>query len=203
MSRVKNTPLINAAGYYEVYAPFKVRQDVVYKCYAIRTINEYVSRGVDPYETFYKPVNIARSDYDADRKNNASIVSLLSADNEYAYIPNTYIKSYPGIGGIKYQKLGVLVEIGLVPADTVLDEFIEKTKELTKKYIGVDGKAHKAIIPYLGNVSQEQHINMERTRRGVMATYQTPEEEIMDLRKKVDDQAKTIADLTAIIQATK
>lgn len=195
------TPPVNTTGEFSCLTPYELIPGMVYKCHAIRTISELLTHGIDVYAEFYKPKNVEYAKYQDDHNKRASIVTLLSADNKYVFVPNTYIKSYPGMSGIPYSRKVVFIELGLVPDSIDLDYIIPVLTDAVTKAVGVKVEPKLGIVPYTGAVTHEQHIQLERTRRVNIQQHKTAEEELRELRARCDDQANTITQLTNVIAA--
>ena len=195
------TPPINASGIYTLYTPFSVPTSVVYRCDAIRTFKELAKRGIDVFTTYYSPLNLAESIYNEDALLGASIVTLVSATGEFYYVPNTYIQSYPGSSGVRYDRKVLVIELGLMPTTIDLDYFVPIVQDLVKKNVGVDNTPSVVIAPYSGTVTHDQHVTLEASRRVAIQNYVSKDEQITKLQAQVTALQAANDKLMAVIAA--
>jgi hypothetical protein len=195
------TPPINASGIYTAYAPFTLPLNIVYRCDAIRTFKELAKRNIDVYTTYYAPFNLAENIYNEDAQLGASIVTLVSATGEFYYVPNTYIQSYPGSAGVRYDRKIMVVELGLMPSTIDLDYFIPIVQDLVKKNVGVENTPSVVIAPYNGTMSHDQHVTLEASRRVAIQNYVSKDEQIVKLQAQVTALQAANDKLMAVIAA--
>lgn len=195
------TPPINVSGEFSALPPYELEVGMVYRCHAIRTFAELAARNIDVYKDFYLPKKLEFSVYEEDLKLKASIITLLSADDNYVYVPNTYMESYPGMSGIAYDRKVLFIELGLLPDTINIDYMVPQLKDYVTKAVGVKANPRVGIIPYTGTVDHAKHIQLERTRRTTIQGYKTFEEQIRELSAQKDALQKTVDELTALIAA--
>lgn len=195
------TPPVNITGEFSVLPPFELTVNMIYKCHAVRTIDELLAKGMDVYGEFYKPKNVPYSRYQEDHKKKGSIVTLLSAEDQYVYVPNSYIASYPGMSGIPYSHKVIFIELGMIPDAVDTSYLVPLLHDVVTHATGVAATPQVGVVPYIGSISHEKHIDLERTRRVAIQNYTPLQEQVRDLKASLDAANKTIKDLTAVIAA--
>lgn len=195
------TPPINTSGIYTLYMPFTVPTDTVYRCDAIRTFKELAKRNIDVFATYYAPFNLAENIYNEDAQLGASIVTLVSVTGEFYYVPNTFIQSYPGSAGVRYDRKILVVELGLMPSTIDLDYFTPIVQDLVKKNVGVENTPSVVIAPFNGTVSHDQHVTLEASRRIAIQNYVSKDEQIVKLQAQVTALQAANDKLMAVIAA--
>lgn len=197
----KVTPTPNTEGIYKVKAPFTISESTIYRCTAIRTFPELVGRKIDPYETYYKPAGLTREQFLADANVDASIVTLQSHDGELVYIPDTYIESYPGINGYKYSRNVAVIDFALVP-ETIDVSLVNKELEaVCARNLGIDAKVVITTMAYEGQVTEEQHLQMEAARKEKLKKTLPIAEENADLKKRNAELQKLNDNLIEVLKA--
>lgn len=195
------TPPVNVTGEFTALPPFELTVGMVYRCHAIRTIEELLAKGQDVYAEYYRPKNLSIEIFKRDQANKVSIITLLSANDNYIYVPNSYMESYPGMSGIDYLHKVIFIECGLLPAHVDINYIIPQLKDTITKAIGVEVTPLVGVVPYSGTVSHKEHIQLERTRRLAIQGHVTCEEEITNLKAQVAVLQKTNEDLASVIAA--
>lgn len=188
-TRILITPPIHATGIYSLFTPFTVSLEMIYRCYAVRSFDELVKRGINVYEEYYAPNDLSEKIYKEDAAKGASIVTLISADQEYLYVPNTYIESYPGMAGLRYERKVMMLDLGPLPSTFQLDYLIDDIKDLVTKAVGVtEDKAdiNFATIPMSSTVSHEDHIQLEATRRAAIRLHKPLEVQLREQTERAD-----------------
>lgn len=110
-------PPVGASGVYVLDSPFntKLLTNTSYRCDAIRRFNDFYEMGVDPFEEFYSPAGLGKERFDADIATNTVIVSLVSQNNHWVYVPSSFIRSFPNVNGVSYTSLVLGVTLGAIP----------------------------------------------------------------------------------------
>lgn len=193
------TPPVNASGIFTAYAPFTLPITQVYRCDAIRTFQELAKRGINVYETYYKDKGISEASCQVDADLRASIVTLVSSTGEFVYIPNTYIESYPGDAGVRYDRKVIICEVGLLPVTTDLDFLLPMVQDVIKTNAGVDNVAEYVTAPYTGVVTHDQHVQLEATRRVAIRNHVPLQEQISTLSTTNTALTKMNTDLTSVV----
>ena len=193
------TPPINAAGFYRVFQPFQLNAQLTYRCDAIRSFHELAKRNIDVYVTYYAPVGVSEADYQKDLDLNSSIVTLISSEGEFVYVPNTYIEAYPGMTGINYQRQVLLVELGPLPETADVSYILPQVQELVSGTTGTSAAAQLVAVPTESPLSHEEHQQLEAARRGALALRTSTAEQLANLTARNDELTKQVDELMAII----
>lgn len=203
------TPPIHTSGKYSLFDPYTVDLDMIYRCHAVRSFDELVKRNINVYEEYYKPKGLPTSIYKEDAAKGASIVTLLSAEGEYYYVPNTFIESYPGMTGLRYERKCLILDLGPLPSTFNLDYLIPQMQDVVKKGVGVEEQQANIVyttIPMTTTVSHEDHVQLEATRRAAIQLHTPLDVQLAEanaanvlLQEQVDMLLQVIADHEEII----
>lgn len=120
------TPPIDVEGLFVLRPPFSdlMKPNTIYMVKAIRSFKELFILNIDPYKSYYEPLNIPEADYKDDATSNAHIITLVSkipfsdtGDNTESviYVPDTYILQYPNGDMVNYFNFILAVEMGPLP----------------------------------------------------------------------------------------
>lgn len=195
-------PPLGASGVYTLRAPFqnKLQANTSYRCDAIRRINDFIELGVDPYEEVYQPEGISRSVYDNDAAKNVAIVSLVSQNNHWIYVPSTYISSYPNVNGIPYVSLVLGVSLGAIPHYMDMTGLSNAIKNLVRDTIGVVPQITQVAVSDVTNLSQRDHDSLETNRQQAIINTQTDRAQAIALRAENATLRQQLNDLQAYIR---
>lgn len=178
------TPDIGASGVYTLKEPFQdlLVQGKKYTCRAIRTIDDIVASGLDPYSTYYAPggTPIARSIYDADVAAGMVIVSLQSSSGDMVYIPNTYILSFPATGGVPYAIMCLAASLEAIPESVDLSVLKAGIVSLITDTIGVNATVQEVKLSQTELIDSTISANMEAARQ-------------LNISNRTTDRAKLLA----------
>ena len=199
--RVPKTPPINTAGVFLVYEPFQISNTAIYKCTAIRNFEELQARKIDVFTTYYKPYGLSETIYREDADMGASIIVLEGADRTEKYIPNTYIKSYPGGSGLEYANKVIVLELGLMMADVPTSHIEVLLADVVKQHVGVETEVKTVTVPYIGAVSHEMGTDMERVRVAAIRSNKTIYQQLQETQALLAAARQQNEELLAIIQA--
>lgn len=165
MDEQKNLiPAVYAEGSFEAINPFDkiVNPDLYYKVEAIRTVPEMLAKGEDLYTLLFKPIGVTEQDYpevlDRATSMNAVVVVLTSRGNPNVYVISNYIKSYPLVDGVKYERMAYVVDLMACPPSLkdVLVQGQEDIRDYVLNTFGVESTVRLATIPTSGYVKKEQ-----------------------------------------------
>jgi hypothetical protein len=185
-------PQIGAAGIYTLLAPFdtKLTPNTNYTCKAVRTIDDLLASGVDPYATYYNPTGtpIDRTTYNADVAAGVQIVSLFSASGTPVYVPSTYIQSFPAAGGVPYAVMCMAVQIPAIPESLDLGPCKTQIIAIVKDTLGMDATITEVQLTEITLVDQATSQRYEAARQA-------------NITNSTTDNAKLIAAQTALAAA--
>lgn len=166
-------PSIDARGRFEAEAPFDtvVKEDVYYTVEAIRNIHEMEALKLDLYTLVFKPAGYAAEDYsrvlETARAAGAKVLSLLDRSDVATYVLTTFLKSWPLIDGVSYERMCAIVDFGPCPPgmkETLAKE-IDHIKSHVEATIGITTTVTIGTIPTLGYVSADQALAYENNRK--------------------------------------
>ena len=132
-------PAIGSKGVYNLKAPFNslVVANTPYTCVAIRTLNDIISGGVDPFATYYQPNGVTQDLYNSDLISGVSIISLQSGAGAWVYVPSSYILNYPATNGVPYTATALAVSLGTVPNSLNITSLMGEITDLVYSLTGV------------------------------------------------------------------
>lgn len=166
---------IGAAGIYNVAAPFDVRiqKDTAYTCKAARKLSDIISEGFDPYERYYQDLQISPIDYQLDVDADVAIISLYSANGQWAYIPSTKIINYPSVNGVTYHSLVLGISLGALPDTALLDSLKTSVTNLVNDTLGVDSVIKEVVVSPPAIVPYDDYVLIENARKAKITIFQT------------------------------
>lgn len=157
---VKLTPPYGATGYWELKAPFHAKVGMVYSCKEIRSFSMLRLQGVNVYEKYYLPHNLENSKQEEDSRAYASIVTLLAANGERIYVPDTYIEKYPELNTDGYNRYILSCDLGTLPTNTTINHLVEKVSAEVEKALG-----RKPLVAiHVAPIKSDKLTPAERTR---------------------------------------
>lgn len=201
--REQLTPPPNTEGAFVAKPPFKLSGEVMYTLESVRGFAELERAKLKVYERYYQPVGLSESDYLEDAQNNASILFLRTKDGELAYIPNTYLASYPGQASETYVRNVVVADLALVPSYVETDAMVEEIQEVIKRRLGIDSTVSITTLEYEGVITEEEHIRMENLRKENLKGFVSQEEQIDNLKKEVAGLYDQNEELIKLVEAKK
>lgn len=184
MARTPVTPPINTEGTFICLSPFELPTGVIYRLEAIRTFPELERRNIKVFDEYYAPHNITQADYAADVAASAAILIFKASDGEVRYVPNTYLQSYPGIAGLKYNRNVAVLDLALLPDYVDVEAFTNDFANYMKSRLGIDSTVFISTMRYEGQVTNEQHVEMEVKRKQNIRDSIPYEERIANLTKR-------------------
>lgn len=182
----KVTPPLTSKGMFEVQSPFVIKRSMVYEVVAVRELTDLWVEGIDVYERYYKPVGIEKTKYQKDVDNDVAIVSLLS-DEGVAYIPDTYIVSYPELGIADYFHCVISASLGPVHKSLNTKALEKDIAELCSKHLGITATVKKHSAPLTNVLTKEEAERLEEARKGLVKVP------ISDYNKYQQERRRNIA----------
>lgn len=167
-------PSIDSRGRFEAEAPFDrvVKPENYYTVEAIRNLHEMEALKLDLYTLVFQPVGVSVEDFptvlERARLDGAKVLSLLDRADTATYVLTTYLKSWPLVDGVSYERMVIVADLGPCPPSMkeVLAESIQHFKDYIEANVGITTTVTLGTIPTLGYVSQDQYIAYENTRKG-------------------------------------
>jgi len=133
-------PVIGSIGQFRLKEPIAdyLNPDTNYKVLSVRSIKEMVASNEDVLNDIYLKLGLTQEDYEYAVNNDIPIVTLLSPDGQYLYIPVNYLKSIPDVTGKAFRKKTIAVDLGVVPDDQDFNFLLEEISDLVKAYYGIE-----------------------------------------------------------------
>ena len=196
------TPALGAKGLYQLRAPWTIAGNTtIYTCIAIRSLDDFVDRGVDVLSKVYTPVQLDATALAADRTEGAMIITLASPNRPYIYVPDTYIEAYPTLDGVAYSHAVLSVDLGAIPDGLDLAFIKAQIQGVVEDSFGIiDATVNEHVAPSSGYVSQSQHQALETARNAAINNRETDRSQVLKLQVTVAAQAQKIQELEAIIR---
>lgn len=142
----KFIPATGETGFYRVAHPFEITEGEVYTCKAIRTISEFISLGVDPYEQYYKPFNIELDIFESHVTLDMEIISLQNDGGRWVHIPASYMLGYPNMNGIPYRSVAITVMLPPFPVDQTYTHVESQVKDIVQEALGVNATSKLVVV---------------------------------------------------------
>lgn len=163
-----------AAGSFEAEAPFASVVDprIHYTVEAVRTIPEMQARKDDLFKLVYQPAGVTDVQYkDMIAKgiqDEVVIIALTSRGKPPVYVPSSYLKSFPLVDGVIYERICVIADLGACPPEFKdrINAAVDHINNYIKKSMGIaNPKTSIGTIPTRGYTSKEQAAAWENTRK--------------------------------------
>jgi hypothetical protein len=164
-------PNLGATGVIKLKAPFAglCADNTPYQVTGIRTLQDIVAEGKDPFALYYTPYGLDQTVYADDISNNVCIISLTASDGEPVAVPNSYLISLPIAMGVPYATMLVGINLGALPQDLSLTYFMNQVAELAHDLLGVDNAQVRATLASsLTYLSVDDAATIEAARQAVM-----------------------------------
>lgn len=161
---MKITPSIGSKGIFQLKTPFTIPTTKTYTCHAIRSFKDIYEDEVDVFTEYYEPFGLTSTDFDRDVAEDASIVTLVSSDNEFVYVPNTYILAIPNMSDVNYQRLVLSIDFGLLPEYVDLENIKDELASVASKVVGKEPTVNVHVAATSGLITPEQHQVLEAAR---------------------------------------
>lgn len=187
-------PTPGTKGLYKLLEPFQssLMVGIPYECIAVRRLADVIASGVEPYTTYYEPVEISKEDYAKDVTANVCLISLQASVGHVVIVPSSYIAGHPDIGGVPYTQLILAATLGPIPDYMDLSHLQEKVKSVVTEYIGIEPTINLVACSLQAIVSNDEHDRIEEARKNNISNTST------DYAKYLDAQAKLEAATTRI-----
>lgn len=193
------TPPLHTKGVYTLRAPFTAPSDVIYECIAIRRLEDFTDKGENPLKLVYEPFGLTQAHLDADKAQNASIVTLRSDRRPSIHVPDSFILNYPNVGSVEYQQVVLSLTLGAVPAFLDLEFVKDQIAAITSDTIGVTPTVTAHVAPSSGAVSQAQHDATEIVRNAAIANRTTDRARYLEQLAICETQAQQIRFLEQVL----
>lgn len=207
MADINIIPSIDARGRFEALAPFDrvVKPENYYKVEAIRNIHEMEALKLDLYTLVFQPVGVSAEDFPVvlqrARDNGAKVLSILDRADVATYVLTTYLKSWPLVDGVSYERMCIIADLGPCPPSMkeVLAKEIQHFKDHIEATVGITTNVTLGTIPTMGYVSNDQYIAYENTRKAKITDNNNDVAKIKALETSNAKKDAYIAELEAAL----
>lgn len=195
------TPPIGASGIFTLDSPFDttLQASATYTCVAVRRLSEIIKNGIDPFLKYYVPKNIDQTKYNTDVKNNECIVTLRSTGGDWAYIPTSYIKSYPNMNGIAYHSCVLAISLGALPTYLDLSELKTSMINLVRDKIGITSDVKTVVVSKETKLSIADSTALETARQNNITDSTTDSAKVIALTNENASLRQQISALESYI----
>lgn len=169
----KITPAVGSKGVFKVKTPYLVVPNTVYTCVAVRTFVDCYRRGEDVEKDYYNTVGLIDGQdgfsFSAEATAGTSIVTLQAADGKMLYIPDSHIEGLPEAKDLKYHRMVVSVDLGILPSELDLTMFASELKAKAAALTGVlDNEVRFHAYALLEPIVPEEQLLYEQSRLGAI-----------------------------------
>jgi hypothetical protein len=195
-------PNLGAAGLWTLNAPFNaaLQANVSYKCMAIRKLSDIIAAGGDPFSTYYSPLGLSQTQYQADVAANASIVSLQASGGTWVYVPNTYIAQMPNPNNITYRSIVLGALLGPLPDSLDLTYVKSQVVNAVQDAIGVTPVMNSLAVSAALQISPAEDASLKAARAALIASNDTPTARLIALQAKYDTLQQQFQTLVTWLQ---
>lgn len=198
-----STPLphIGAKGRYVFKPPLDTRVgNKVYTCIAIRDFSDVINQGRDPQALYYTPLSLDAMDYHRDLRSNPHLISLQSEMGDVVVVPAFYIESFPIAGGIAYEVMGLVVNLGALPIDMTLTHIHTAIKEVVLANLGVDATVRSVKLSETEYLSADEHAIVESARNQAITNRKTQHARLLEAQARIEELESERAALIQYIE---
>lgn len=193
------TPALGAKGLFTLRTPWELPANTLYECIAIRSIDDFVDRGVDVLSKVYTPQSLGQAQLAADQAEGAKIITLTSAGRAAVYVPDTYITAFPSMDGVPYTHVLLSLSLGPIPDALDLTFLKAQLAGTVEDNFGITPEVKTHASASTGYVTQVQHEIWQAAREAAVNNRSTDRARLLDMQTLVDAQAQKIAELEQVI----
>ena len=146
------TPTVGTKGSFAVQTPYAIDTTATYTCSSVESFEALDALGVDIFTSYYSAKSISQEQYEEDRLNKETIVTLLSDSASTVVLPSSFILSYPTIGSVIYNQNYLVLDLGILPDNFNLDSVTSYCTEAVTGLTGVTATSEVVVHPIAGNV---------------------------------------------------
>ena len=186
-------PSIGDKGIYTVSSPFDsvVSTGISYTCIALRSINDYVVKGVNILNNVYIANGLTVDDYKVAMNQDETIVTLQSSLGDTIELPSGYIEKMPDPNGRLYRASFITIGLGQLPTNLKLGTLCNELRDYVGAKLGIipDVTVTELDKPHV--VDNETHIQREHQRYNRITNSESMIAKIAKLTKE-NDQLNTL-----------
>jgi len=189
---------------FEVKYPFDKIYDFnkYYVISSIRNIKEMIVSGEEVFETIYKKAGLTENDFLEDINNNQTIITLVSEEDEFIVIPNSYIVSANVTVGVEYQGTALIFNLGALPVEKSLASLINDIKQYIYDTVGIDPTAELMRTSDKFSIDLEKHKSYEAARKAGITNNKSFRQNYMESLNKIKKLNNIIKVLEEFIKNT-
>lgn len=152
-------PSIGTKGNWSASAPFDtiLSSTSVYECVGARKLAEIMASGEDGYVKYYKASGATFEDYVKDVQAGVCIISLVSGNGQWCYIPHTKLAATPSMAGVKYSRVVIGVQLGEVPEIMDLTALTDTIEQAVHHFLAITVGAQIMVTSATVIKTQEEH----------------------------------------------
>lgn len=198
-------PFIGLTGTFELKAPYDklVTPNVLYTVRSIRTLNDILAAGDNPYEMYYKSMTLDKAVYENDLSNNVVILGLQAGAGEWIYVPLTYTAKAPNLSGVVYSTIVLGVSLGPIPDHYSLEALKTEMAQVVSNTLGVTPTVKGVMVAQPVMLSYEQHTQLEEAKKAKKTLFETTSAKITRLERELRTERLKTAGLEAWIKDNK
>lgn len=190
----KLTPSIDATGKFKVKLPWRINENSILTCIAVRSFDDIYKKNEDVYDVYYETAGCTNGtiidgrpfDFEKERLALPNIVTLVDAAGGVFYIPDTFILQMPMVSDVPYSERIISISLGPMPDALDISNVTTEVGELVKKKTGMTNvtvREHSLAI--LTNPTYAEHLAMERVRKASLANATSVFEELAKAQAEI------------------
>lgn len=162
-------------GSWELAAPFTnaVRAKARYTVRGVYAMSAIIADGKDP-RALYEQYQVPDADYIRDLQADTNILALQADSGEWVHVPQSYVVSYPAASGYSYRPLALVLPLGKLPDDLVLDNLIAEGSALVMKHLGISSQGAVVGTGAAELVDALDHDRYVLQRKNAASTVESP-----------------------------
>ena len=204
----QNRIVVGATGSFTLSSPYSSLISVfdIYTCKSVRTMDEFVTNGEDPWELFYKvhesSVPNWKDTYVRQLEENTPIVGLESDSGKWVYVPLPYINTSPKVDGHIYQSFALNIALPSMPTGTesdmvILQSIKDEIKEVVRSKVGVDVTVNMVATSRPLLIDEASHMGLIASRNSLPNANLSKDYRIVVLENEIQ---KLTAEFNALKQ---
>lgn len=189
------TPTLHATGVYTLTTPWATAANTIYTCIAIRSFKDLILHGVDIAATYYDPMGLDATNYQADLSLGANLITLTSPNQPTLYVPDTYIEAYPDLTNVAYNNIVLSCLLGPLPDGLDLTFLTSQISGVVSDVIGLEPTVNIYVSPSTGVMTTDQAEAAETARQANITNRTTDRAKVLTLQAQLDAANQLIATL--------
>jgi hypothetical protein len=181
-------PSIGVQGVFKLAAPFdtSIIASGSYTVIAVRLLADKIASGDNPFTDIYEPKGVSQEKYQQDTLDGVAIISLQASDGSVILIPNSYVISYPSVGGVPYTVVLLGVNLGAIPDSLDVTLLMSQIQELVLAKMGIEADVAKTVASNTEMIDSATSSNMEIVRISRITDNTTEYSKYLAEKKRAD-----------------